>query len=72
MKFIKLTRLKSDNPSYSCKPVYVSVGAISTFYTYINYTVIELGGEDGFIKVQESPESILKMIETANGSLSFR
>lgn len=66
MKFIKLTRLKSDNQSYSCKPVYVSVGAISTFYTYINYTVIELGGEDDFIKVQESPEDILRMIEIAS------
>lgn len=71
-KFIKLTRLKSDNQSYSCKPVYVSVDAIRTFYTYINYTVVDLGSEDGFIKVQEDPESILKMIDTANGSLSFR
>lgn len=64
-KFIKLTRLASATPSYSNQPVYVSINAISVFYHYMSYTVIEFASESEFINVQETPECILKMIETA-------
>ncbi|SEQ64902.1 hypothetical protein [Basfia succiniciproducens] len=62
-KFIKLTRLESDSPEYSNKPVYVSTGAITTFYWYIQYTVVTFSTDDDFIKVQETPDQILELIK---------
>ena len=65
MKFIELTFRNEEKAFVNADLInYFNIGGDG--YTNVHFT------GKGFIEVKETPVRILKMIETANGSLSFR
>lgn len=65
MKFIELTFRNEEKTFVNADLInYFNIGGEG--YTNVHFT------GKGFIEVKETPVRILKMIEAANGSLSFR
>ena len=66
-KFIKLNRVTVGGLGYHYHPIYINVDTIMSFYLDGRFITIRTGnGTENYIRIKETIEEILDIIEAAN------